>query len=75
MKRIAAAPLWFMVGWFIGSMTAWILGFGPFLAPIVAVALASLVVADPRHVIWDREAALDTKRVAQRITRADAHTV
>lgn len=54
MKRIAAAPLWFLVGWYIGSATAWALGLGPLLAPIVAVGLASLIVADPRRILWDR---------------------
>ena len=54
MKRIAAAPLWFLVGWFLGAVAAWILGAGPFLAPIAALALASFVVADPRHIIWGR---------------------
>ena len=54
MKRIVAAPLWFTVGWFLGSVAAWMLGAGPFLAPLAALALAGLVVADPRHIIWDR---------------------
>lgn len=74
MKRIAAAPLWFMVGWFIGSFAAWTLGISPLLAPLVAVALASLIVADPRHVIWARPAAHDTRRPAQILASADAHT-
>ena len=56
MKRIAAAPLWFMVGWFIGSMTSWFLGLGPLVAPLVAIALTSFVVADPRQFIWERPA-------------------
>jgi hypothetical protein len=74
MKRIAATPLWFLVGWYLGSATAWIVGAGPFLAPIVAVALAGLVVVDPRHVIWDRSASGDTERPAQIMTSADPRT-
>jgi hypothetical protein len=54
MKRIAAAPLWFLVGWYLGSAASWILGVGPLLAPVMAVALTGLVIADPRQIIWDR---------------------
>jgi hypothetical protein len=54
MKRIAAASLWFLVGWYLGSAASWMLGFGPFLAPVVAVALTGLVIADPRQFIWGR---------------------
>jgi hypothetical protein len=54
MRRIVAAPLWFLVGWYVGSVAAWALGLGAFVAPIVAVALAGLVVWDPRRMIWGR---------------------
>jgi hypothetical protein len=54
MKRIAAVPLWFLVGWYLGSAASWILGVGPLLAPVMAVALTGLVIADPRQVIWGR---------------------
>jgi hypothetical protein len=57
MKRIAAASLWFLVGWYIGSAASWILGAGPFLAPIVAVALTGFVIVDPRQFIWGRHEA------------------
>ena len=56
MKRIAAAPLWFLVGWFIGSAVAWTFGLGALLAPVTAVILAGVVVADPRGVIWNGQA-------------------
>jgi hypothetical protein len=75
MKRIAAAPLWFLVGWYLGSAVAWFTGVGPLLAPIAAVALAALVVADPRHVIWDRSASGDTRRPARIMTSADPRTI
>lgn len=52
MKRIAAALLWFLVGWYLGSAASWVLGAGPLLAPIVALALTGLVIADPRAFLW-----------------------
>ena len=72
MKRIAAAPLWFLVGWFIGSAVAWAFGLNALLAPIAAFALAGIVVGDPRGVIWNdgpREKAL-----SRLIGTADAPT-
>ena len=54
MKRIAAVPLWFLVGWYVGSATGWMLGIGPVFAPIMATAVTALVVVDPRRYIWDR---------------------
>ncbi len=54
MKRIAAVPLWFLVGWYLGSATGWMLGIGPVFAPIMATAVTALVVVDPRRYIWDR---------------------
>jgi hypothetical protein len=53
MKRIAAAPLWFLVGWFVGSAVGWGFGLNELLAPILAFALAGVVVGDPRGLIWD----------------------
>ena len=55
MKRIAAAPLWFFVGWYVGSAVAWAFGLGAFLAPMTALVLAGLVVVDPRGIIWNHE--------------------
>jgi hypothetical protein len=75
MKRIAAAPLWFLVGWYVGSATAWAFGLGPLLAPIAAVALATLVVADPSRIIWDRHAPDGMRSATRTATSANAHTV
>ena len=74
MKRIAAAPLWFTVGWCLGSVAAWALGLGPFVAPIAAVALASLVVGDPLRLIWDRNSAERTRSIARLTASTEAHT-
>ena len=65
MKRIAAAPLWFLVGWFVGSVAAWTLGLGPFVAPIAATLLAGFIVADPLDLIWDRSKAVRTTAIAR----------
>ena len=73
MKRIAAAPLWFLVGWFMGSAVAWAFGLSALLAPIVALALAGIVVADPRGVIWN-QAPVQKAPMARRIGTAKAHT-
>ena len=62
MKRIVAAPLWFTFGWLLGSVAAWMLGVGPFLAPLAALVLAAFVVADPRHIIWDHSSTERTGR-------------
>jgi uncharacterized membrane protein len=75
MKRIAAAPLWFLVGWYIGSAMAWALGLGPWFAPITAVALASLVVADPGRIIWERPSKDETRPAARTTASVDAHSV
>jgi len=75
MKRIVAAPLWFLVGWYVGSVAAWTLGLGPLVAPIVAVGLATLIVVDPRRVIWDRPAANERTSAARAQASADAHTI
>ena len=74
MKRSAAAPLGFTVGWGLGSVAAWALGLGPFVAPIAAVALASLVVGDPLRLIWDRNSAERTRSIARLTASTEAHT-
>ena len=73
MKQIAAAPLWFLVGWFVGSVVAWTLGLGEFVAPIAAVALATFIVADPLHLIWERSTVVRTRSIARLNATADAH--
>jgi hypothetical protein len=71
MKRIAAAPLWFLVGWYVGSVVAWTLGLGPLVAPVAAVALATFVVADPRGLIWDRSSVVRTRSIARLSASSD----
>jgi hypothetical protein len=72
MKRIAAAPLWFLVGWFLGSVVAFSLGLGGLLAPIVATGLAAVVVIDPRQMIWVPREPSPTTTSAPRTASIDA---
>ena len=71
MKRIAAAPLWFLVGWFIGSAFAWVFGVTAALAPISAFILAAFVVVDPAGLFWARSTA--RTRAQERLTASSAH--
>jgi hypothetical protein len=71
MKRIVATPLWFLVGWFVGSMVAWNFGLSAALAPISAFALAAFVVVDPAGLLWARSAA--RTRAQERLTASSAH--
>jgi hypothetical protein len=73
MKRIAAAPLWFFVGWFVGSAAAWTFGLGAFLAPMTALVLTGIVVADPRGVIWNSRPS-EKSRASHTVAIADAPT-
>jgi hypothetical protein len=74
MKRIAAAPLWFLVGWYAGSVAAWTLGLGPYVAPLAAMALATLIMTDPLRVIWDQRSADRSKSLARLTANTDPHT-
>ena len=51
-KRLLAGFLWFLTGWYAGALLAEISGLTPALAPILGVAAAWLIVADPRRMIW-----------------------
>jgi hypothetical protein len=52
MKRLVAATFWFIDGWFVGAAVAWALGISPVLAPVLALATAGIILADPRQIIW-----------------------
>ena len=73
MKRIAAAPVWFLFGWFVGSVVALTLGLGAFVAPVAAVALATFVVADPLRLIWDKSTDLRARSIERLTTNTEAH--
>jgi hypothetical protein len=59
-KRAAAAVLWFYAGWFVGAIVAFAAGLPPVLGPVLGVAAATFVAADPRHMIWTGPAAART---------------
>jgi hypothetical protein len=53
--RVIAIPLWFVAGWFVGAMVAWMLGLTALIAPAVGVAAAAFVYFDPRNVFWHEQ--------------------
>jgi hypothetical protein len=55
-KRVAAAFLWFYTGWYAGAFIAAMLGVSPVIGPILGVAAAGLLIADPRRMFWTRPA-------------------
>ena len=66
MKRLVAATFWFIDGWFVGAAVAWALGISPVLAPVLALATAGIIVADPRRIIWARPSVVSDTLSAQR---------
>lgn len=46
-KRIVVVPLWFLTGWMVAAMAAFVLGLPGWIAPMTAVAVAALVALDP----------------------------
>jgi hypothetical protein len=55
-KRILAAVLWFFSGWYFGAFIAFVTGVPPALGPVLGIAAAVLIAADPRRIIWTRPA-------------------
>jgi hypothetical protein len=56
-KRIVATFLWFLCGWVVGDLFAYLLGLHEVLAPIIGTAAAALTAVDPLAVIWTKQAA------------------
>ena len=46
-KRFLAVPLWFLTGWMVAAMAAFVLGLPGWLAPVTAVVVAVVVALDP----------------------------
>ena len=46
-KRVAAVPLWFLTGWMVAAMAAFVLGLPSWIAPLTAVSVAVVVALDP----------------------------
>jgi hypothetical protein len=51
-KRAAAAGLWFLVGWVVGDLFAYVLGLQEVLAVVLGTAAAVIFAGDPFRVIW-----------------------
>ena len=46
-KRVAAVPLWFLTGWMVAAMAAFVLGMPSWIVPLTAVSVAVVVALDP----------------------------
>lgn len=51
-RRIAAALLWFYVGWLAWSIIAWVTALPEVGGPILGTVLAALFAGDPMGRIW-----------------------
>ena len=51
-KRALASVLWFVTGYMVAAIAAWLLGVSMIVAPVVGIVAAWIVAADPRHAIW-----------------------
>jgi len=54
-KRVAAVPLWFLTGWMVAAMAAFVLGLPSWIAPLTAVSVAVAVALDPAGWFWLRQ--------------------
>ncbi len=61
MKRNVAAVLWFIAGWWGGSLAAGLLGLPMILAYLPGIALAVWVRWDPMGLFWARP--VDQRRI------------
>ena len=46
-KRLVAVPLWFLTGWMVAAMAAFVLGLPGWIAPVSAVVVAAVIALDP----------------------------
>ena len=46
-KRLVAVPLWFLTGWMVAAMAAFVVGLPGWIAPVTAVVVAAVVALDP----------------------------
>jgi len=68
-KRIIATPLWFLTGWMVGAMAAFVVGLPSWIAPVTALCVAAVVALDPAGWFWVRSSDTTTDANA---TRASA---
>ncbi len=53
-KRVVAVPLWFVAGWMVAAMGAFVFGLPSWLVPMTAVSVAAFVGLDPAGLFWPR---------------------
>lgn len=57
-KRLLAAFLWSVTGWYVGALVSWMLSVGEVLPFVMAASAALLVAGDPRRAIWSNRSAI-----------------
>jgi len=53
-RRVFVVPLWFLTGWMVAAMAAFVLGLPAWIAPLTAASVALLVALDPAGWFWAR---------------------
>lgn len=46
-RRVVVVPLWFLTGWMVAAMAAFVLGLPGWIAPVGAVGVALMISLDP----------------------------
>jgi len=69
-KRIIATPLWFLTGWMVGAMAAFVVGLPSWIAPVTALCVAAVVALDPAGWFWVRSSDTTTDANATRASAA-----
>lgn len=68
-KRIAAAVLWFLTGWYAGGYITLFFGVPDLIGPILGIACAAIFAGDPLGIIW--AARVPAGAVAEPITEVE----
>jgi len=58
-KRIAAAVLWFLTGWYAGAYISLLLGVPQLIGPLLGIAAAAVFAGDPMGFIWSTRQPLE----------------
>jgi hypothetical protein len=55
-KRLLAAVLWFLTGWYAGGYLSLIFGVPELVGPLLGLAAAGFFAGDPLGIIWTKKA-------------------
>jgi hypothetical protein len=55
-KRLLAAVLWFLTGWYLGGYISLLFGVPEIIGPILGLAGAGFFAGDPLGIIWAKRA-------------------